>query len=478
MFSKILPKRKNGRDNVRALSLRLCYGILIALAFTTASFGGVEAFVPPVVLMICAVLAGLIAFGAWRGDVKFPRGRGVWIAAALFAWVILWAVLQTLPGLPQGWHHPSWAALGTYLERSVDGIVGVHAFASRQETIWFILYAFVFSSAFILARSRRACTLAVDGFLVVQLLFAVFAVFVITVSKDSVLEIYNRGYGRSFSSTFINRNSYAGFVGMGLCVCMAALLSSISASRAREAGQSLRQWVSVQDQKWRIIALAGLFAFLFLVLVGTQSRGGLSTSLLGVGLIVLIALAKRITWRSAGIGVVALIAVLFAVSNSDGLRRLQPGQLDESLEMRAEIMALNWRAFSARPVLGTGLGTYADIAPSFMQEQDVATKRLQMAHNTYQELLIELGLVGAVPLFVLVAGIGAYALRPVEGRSKILPLCMAGITLQLALHSVFDFTLEIPANVLALTLLSGAACGQRYYETRARQRQRRVPSPA
>lgn len=463
---------------MRQSSLLLCYGCLFALAAIALGFGGVEPFIRPLGLIIGAGLCFVIGRGHWQAGFILPKGRFFWAPLLLIGWILIWVFLQTTTFMPDRLHHPAWATLGQYLNDDVEGRIAINVFAARQEITWYGLYALFFASAFLFSRSRTAAATFIDGFLWMQLALAVFAVVLMAFPVDSFLGIYRRGYDDSFTSTLINRNSYAGLVGMGLCVAVSSL---IMISREAWPGDSrsgmanMRKMLSGQ-RKRRLLCLAALIFFLFFVLVGTKSRGGLGTSLIGVAAIIFAAAYGHIKARTIGLLTLGFIAILIAISSSDILVRAQPDVLINNFSVRLNIIEMSWRMFADRPLLGTGLGSFADVATQFMEMKDVSRRVLLSAHNTYLEVLIELGLLGALPVFLLTGLTCGYAALRKASAASALSLALMGICVQLALHSLFDFTLEIPVNTAAFAMLIGAGCGQRYYSG-LRKTRGRLASP-
>src|SRR5690606_7470700 len=120
-----------------------------------------------------------------------------------------------------------------------------------------------------------------------------------------------------------------------------------------------------------------------------------------------------------------------------------------------------WEAIADRPLLGTGYGTYPDAFKAY-NRPDTGTYFLDKAHNTYLQVVMELGWPAAAALY---AGLALLVLRPVRSRPvqtrlAPYPAVLAGCSVLVAVHSLVDFSLEMPANAATFALLLGAGCAQ------------------
>src|SRR5262249_5741494 len=130
------------------------------------------------------------------------------------------------------------------------------------------------------------------------------------------------------------------------------------------------------------------------------------------------------------------------------------------------------------PLLGVGLGAYGDIyghyQPAVLEPGKIDVR---MAHNDLLQLLVELGIVGAVPVVFMIWRVsrdlvGAHLLGragcPVgggeaEGARRHDPFSVGiavgavGAVFALLIHSIFDFSAHIPANGILAAACLGIA---------------------
>ena len=113
------------------------------------------------------------------------------------------------------------------------------------------------------------------------------------------------------------------------------------------------------------------------------------------------------------------------------------------------------------PLFGSGLGTFDTV---FLKYQTAVVDRdFNFAHNDYLQFAAELGMLGlailgALMLTVFVKAIGAVA-AGLDQDWRFLGLGCAGGIAAIAIHSVADFNMYIPANALLLAWICGIAAG-------------------
>ena len=259
--------------------------------------------------------------------------------------------------------------------------------------------------------------------------------------------------------SYVNHNHFAGLVGMGVVLSAAMALGYARRSDGLTPPA---------------VALGGLSLALAAVHLASRSRGGLLS--LGFGLVVMAALwagspsrqghsPRRLLLPAAIAAVLVLGFGLAAVpaSTRSHLATVVRGPSDGSGAYRADVAAATVRLAAARPLAGWGLGAYADAFPAFKRGHgDVRTTH---AESDLLEFLAEGGLVG-----VLLAGWLGWGLwRGFEDRLRkgrdpfrksIAVGALAGAA-GLAVHSLIDFNLRLPANALVFATLLGVAGSSR-----------------
>jgi O-antigen ligase len=226
--------------------------------------------------------------------------------------------------------------------------------------------------------------------------------------------------------------------------------------------------------KWAKLMSIYAAGVCYVGLAMTGSRGGylsVAASLFVFGAISLFLLRRasaKIFWATGVVGSVVVALTIFAavsfVQKNDFLRSRAQNTFDTQ-NMRVDLWRAALEQWKLEPVFGTGSGTYLFYGRQFRNE------RVQMdpvrTHNDYLQLLGEYGLVGAAG-FVLFLWAhlrsGWRNLRRLGPRQQTFPSIVSSNRLALQVgavcavaayivHSIFDFNLHIPANVLLMAFV-------------------------
>lgn len=240
---------------------------------------------------------------------------------------------------------------------------------------------------------------------------------------------------------YVNRNHYAGVM---------ELLFPFAALGSLKPGPSLSKRMMLGFAALLMIATVFLCA----------SRGGFVCVVMQSAL-----LCMMLLWRSRKFTFVLSLTLLFIVTGAFGiwlgsdhlLGRL--GQIGDDAG-RVQIAKDSIRMFEQHPVTGWGLGTFPVAYPKF---RTFATDLfVNEAHNDFVQLLVETGALGFAAGIALLALVYIRGFRRVSRslfgswRSVSVGASLIGVT-GLAVHSLFDFNLQIPANALLFYVLCAVA---------------------
>lgn len=226
-----------------------------------------------------------------------------------------------------------------------------------------------------------------------------------------------------------------------------------------------RQWrqVSGQTAISRVALLAPVAAVLilfFACLLLTASRAAITAT--GVAAAMFLGWSalddRRSRWPLLALGgLLILVAVLFLVQGNT-LFADRFGNLAQGDDTRSAVVAAHWRAFLDSPLLGYGLGSYPQVNNQIMTASNAAALSVSVVqHNAYLQWLEEAGLLGATPMFALIAIIlGATAWRATHRpRSRTLVAGLLGASVVVLLHAAVDVPLNTPSFEAFWSLLLG-----------------------
>ncbi len=256
-----------------------------------------------------------------------------------------------------------------------------------------------------------------------------------------------------------NRNHFAGLLEMCLPFAVMGAVTIFYGSRSHAR----------RDTPLKPALLAsGLLvcaAVMLLAVVASLSRMGFIATLAGLAVMGSLALARGrrgvLRWLPAVAMILAVFAAFVLLPTDQLIARF--ADISNSEEISANDRALIWgdtlRLIGAYPIFGCGLGAYESALLPFKTVAPLLT--VDYAHNDYLQLLAELGILGFAPLLFLAVVVYAravrHAMRLRSGSPAYLALATAGGLTAIAIHSLADFNLYIPANAMLAVWLGALA---------------------
>jgi len=206
-------------------------------------------------------------------------------------------------------------------------------------------------------------------------------------------------------------------------------------------------------------ALVALTCLLPSVPAASPPRPALALVGLGAGLVLAALVARLPRWPAlALLGCVLAAGVAGLLATGGGVA----GAAQTVAEARANFASPDrtgalhaaLRLVAQHPLTGTGPG-HADLR---WKGHDHGTQLFAYVHNEYLQVAAELGLVGLVLLAILLVAIARLLWRArATGRPGATWAGVVAAAAAFAVHSGFDFVWHLPAIVLTVTLLVGAA---------------------
>lgn len=440
-------------------------------------FGAVGQWAWASLALATALILCLWAIEVLRGA-PAPRLGGFAAPLALFTLVLLWAAAQAWPGLPAALHHPIWDTARSVLDEPVAGAVSVNPAATVHGIVRLATYAAILFLAFAHCRDPARAELAIAASAVAVTIYAAYGLVVFLGGGETILLFPKTAYIGDLTGTFVNRNAFAAYCGLGL-LCLAALLRrGLSRRSGTEAPLRERARRHLEFLSGRGALCLGAFVAVAVALLLTHSRGGLIATMIGLlAFSALTAAVGRATLHRAalvgGAGAVAALTLL-AVSGEATLNRLLASEI--GTEPRVELYERTLAAIADSPWTGTGLGTFRDVFQ--MYRTPTMERPFFRAHNTYLENAVELGIPAAA---VLTAAVGWLAAACLLGalrrrRDAEFPALAAAATALVACHALVDFSLQIPAVAALYFLILGVGCAQSRSSRTRRGLNRCVPA--
>ncbi|MEE9218325.1 MAG: O-antigen ligase family protein, partial [Acidobacteriota bacterium] len=450
----------------------LLWGLIVILLAAPLPFGSARETYSAVLVAACLSLGALwVVWRARRGLPALPLRDPVLWAGALFTLV---GVLQLVP-LPRPW-------LGTVSPTAVElrdryepqdpwdaGVaastdwrpVSLYPWATRQSVLRFLAYLIAALVAIDLAgrtKSRRALILALVAGGCFQAIYGLAEYF----SGRHHIFAYAKEYYRDVATgTFINRNHFAGYLEMTLPLLLGIIAVSLNRMRSAAPG-SLAQKLARAPGRQLFVTGAQLVLALIMAtaLVCSRSRMGIVSAALSL-LLVGLFLAWRGRGRSFALVAILLMGATLMIFSQGNAARPVVQRFQSLTQPRASglgrgpIWAQTAGMVAEFPLSGVGLGAFQYVFPVFRTSgEGVAYAH---AHSDYLELFAETGAVGC-----LVALLGAVLvlqnlLRGGGGRHEFGFIGYAALAavISIAIHSLVDFNLAIPANALTFSILLG-----------------------
>ncbi len=290
--------------------------------------------------------------------------------------------------------------------------------------------------------------------------------------------------GARAAGTFSSGNSLGGFLALSLVFSLGAtfVVATKAIAHIRRRGSHILH-VATREDYIVVAAVALCTSCLAQVaaLLLSGSRGAItSAAVMCLALLVWFYLHAR--RQSASRPILAFVLALLAITiilGGGGAFGIATGRLQEltSPNDAALPRLLIWRGawdLAREYPLGTGLGTFPKIFPSF-QPAGYGVNRIYHAHSDYLELLIELGIPGVLLLGLVLWALLATAVKRVRNQKHVgtsawlrrSALLAVGASL---LHAAVDFNLSSRpgVTVLAAILLGMALSQSRRSATRPR----------
>lgn len=266
---------------------------------------------------------------------------------------------------------------------------------------------------------------------------------------------YFRNRGRIATGTLINRNHYAALLNMILPLGLGMLATSVAGRRRDDQPRSetlARTWIVLLGS-----SLMGVAVLLSLSRGGTLS---LLLTLLFLGMLLVLGRRRLSRRRLSGAAIAVLVFTIAGMGAAIGVEALLErfGHLEQGLS-RVAVYRDSLELIRDHPGRGVGPGMYRW---RFHPYQSVSPGSLYgHAHNDYLETSAECGvllaLLGWAFVFWRFFRASEIALKSRDPRRQGLALGCAAAMFSILIHSLIDFSLQIPAILMVFACIVALA---------------------
>eukprot|EP01037_Dinobryon_pediforme_P016820 gene16820-17001_t len=388
--------------------------------------------------------------------------RTIFIPAVCFGAVICWIVVQNATFVPQTLQHPLWAMAADALDMPQSGSISINRDLTALSLLRLMTAACVFWLSLQLCRNAGRARLLVESISLIVAVYAAYGLF--AAPLGSPIFWFDVATGETaVRSTFVNRNSFATYAGIGLICNLALVLRLYRRSPAGDASVNrFSHFIEVSGRKGLWLVSTAFLTLVALLLTG--SRAGVIASVIGVIALFLLTFLsgrRRIRESLEAIGfLMAVVGGCFVFFGDIFAGRIASNGLVDADRM--SVFQITVQSILDSPILGFGMGTFQDVFPIYRDRSISTFGTWDHAHNTYLEVFQGLGLIFGSLLLVSMAYLLFLCLRGVaKRRQSVMACCVAVAVFALvAIHALADFSFEIQAVALTAIALLGAGVAQ------------------
>ncbi len=402
-------------------------------------------------LSMIVVLCGLLHLVIDAIVGVFEKSKLLLFIAILFLVTVSWGYVQTWGGMSGTLPHPFWQLTG-----AETGAISADPIRGQHHVMRLLTYGIVFWMTLRFCEDAFKAMSLLKVFGLFSTALALFGLYAMFTDVNAILG--PRASGSTVNASFANRNAYATYAVFGFLANIVCYLKGVDRDMIDDTLlQRLRNFLE------RFFAgswIFGLGAIICLVAVAlTQSRAGAAAGVIGL---LTFFLAYRLKGRggslSLGLTFIAIAGfVIFTSATGVAERLLTTTDENSRFAIYPKIIEGIWE----RPLLGHGLGAFLDAFRSHVP-LEAANGEWDLAHNAYLENFYELGIPAASALYLALFLIAWTIWRGTRKRQRdrAYPCFALACIAAAAFHSVFDFSLQMPATAAVFAMILGLGWSQ------------------
>ena len=440
--------------------------LLVIVALSPLPFGSNG----PESTVILVGLSGLTLLSAALGaaldsKVELPA-RVPLLTAAVACYLVFaaWALIQTVPGLPFGLPHPLWDEAVRVLGVATPATISLDPQATYAALAKSAGYASIGTAALFLLHERDRRAIAASVFAISAGLYAVYGVVGLAAGDCCVVWQAKTAYRGVATGPFINRNNFATFLGLAAVFLLGLLLRGWGDLRNVRQPSALatllvRLQLLAAARPVEAVALPAVLA----ALLATQSRAGITASILGLSVLVFLCARAEVFGSSrkllrqllAFAAVVVVVLAFFGAAYRGRLANEGVEEIDRSQSWQIIVTGIE-----ASPWLGHGFGTFPQAFPLYRDDRLASRRYWDKAQDTYLELALDTGIPATLVLLCGFAALVAQCWRGLARRRRerrVFPAIGIAATALVGAHAIYDFSMQIPAVATVYAVLMGLA---------------------
>lgn len=394
---------------------------------------------------------------SWRDDLPLAWRSTLWFPLVAVLLVIGWILVQQTRLGPI---HPVWSLAADTLGTPLQGAMSATPEAGLVATIRLLSFLGAFWLAFQYGGDRERAYRLLRWFAYASMAYALYGLCNFVAGNEHLLWVRRPAYIGDVTGTFVNRNSYATFAGMGLVTILALLLQRTR--RHWQQSDPTLPWLTRFLELWRGQSLVYLTGGLITGMALLQSHSRMGFIATGAAVIALLLVGQTIrSVRGRIIGFVVAVLALLVLLEWSGGQLMNRLDYTDTID-RLPIFALTAQAIADAPLLGHGYGSFGAILPMYRDLSLPGPAAFSFAHNSYLELAMELGLPATLLLILAIGWLTALCLLGAYRRNRdhLIPSVAFAVALLVGLHSLLDFSAQMPPVGCLFAALLGIGVAQ------------------
>lgn len=444
----------------------LARAFLAAIVCTAAAYGSASTVQSSFAAIAFAVLA-LLSTSHPIGSMRIGRVQAVSIL--LLAGLFGYAAFQALPLAEADLANGAWRSVSENIG-PVRGTISVAPGMTLDALSSLALPFLVFISALAFFQEDDQALWLWRALAYFGAAYAAFGIAQELLFPEQLLFEPKQHYVGSLTATFVNRNTAGTFFGIAILLNLGLEFHELRKIRiASFVKRALSFDIDWRDKNALVLIHAFSCLNVGMALFLTQSRGAVGATFVACVAAVALIATRRLTadkpndefvsWRRYAALAASLLVIvgLFALFAGRSVYRMEAQGSEDgrwcAFSSTIEAIRDNW-------ILGTGFGAFQDVFPLYRDADCAGIVGVwERAHNFFLEGFLGLGLpfVAALAIgYLVLVGVFIRGIR-IRRQFRFIPVVGLAVLILASLHSIVDFSLQIPGVGVYFAAVMAAA---------------------